>query len=63
MKNNMAKQTHKIYEESKKLVEESMGKMNELSEIEDTSEREFYVHMRDFFMQQKQIELIKKGVF
>lgn len=59
----MAKQTHKIYEESKKLVEESMGKMNELSEIEDTSEREFYVHMRDFFMQQKQIELIKKGVF
>lgn len=63
MNNNMAKQTHKIYEESKKLVETSMGKMNELSEIEDTSEREFYVAIRNFFMQQKQKELIKEGIF
>lgn len=61
--NNRSKQIHKIYEESQKLVEESMGKMNELSEIEDTSEKEFYVAMRNFFMQQKQKELIKKGLF
>lgn len=63
MKNNRVKQIHKMYEESKKLVEASMGKIDELSEIEDMSEREFYVVMRDFFMQQKQKELIKKGIY
>lgn len=63
MVNNKVKQIHKMYEESKKLVETSMGKMDELSEIEDMSEREFYVVMHDFFMQQKQKELIEKGIF
>ena len=63
MKNDRIKQIHKMYEEGKKLVEASMGNINELSEIENMSEREFYIAMRDFFMQQKQKELIKKGIF
>lgn len=63
MKNDRIKQIHKMYEESKKLVEASMGKIDELSEIENISEREFYIVMHDFFMQQKQKELIEKGIF
>lgn len=63
MDKDMAGQLHKIFEESQKIVEASIGTMNEFSEIADATEKEFYVVMRDFFMQQKQKEAIQKGVY
>ena len=49
MENNRSKQIHNIYEESKKLAETPM----ELSEIDDKTEREFYIAIRNFFIQSK----------
>ncbi len=63
MKNNKNKQLHKMYEESKKMIDSSMGTFNEFSDIKDEQEKEFYITLRDFFMKQKQKELIKKGVY
>jgi len=63
MMNNKTKQLHEVYEESKKMVDSALGTENEFSSIEDEKEKEFYLALRDFFMKQKQRELIKKGVY
>lgn len=63
MEDKEIKQLHKMYEESKKLVESSMGIPNEISSIRDEKERDFYLVIRDFFLQQKQKELIEKDVY
>lgn len=62
MKNNTTQQLHQLYGESKKMIDASIGTANEFSSIEDEAEREFYIALRNFFMQQKQRELIKKGI-
>lgn len=63
MMNNKTKRLHKVYEESKKMIDSTMGTENEFSSFEDEMEKEFYIALRDFFMKQKQKELIKKGVY
>lgn len=57
------KQIHKIYKECQKAFEPSHGFLEELKNIDDEEEELFYRMMCDFFLQQKQRELIKKGVF
>ena len=56
-------QIHKIYEECQKVFEPSMELLDEISNIEDGEEKEFYMTLKTFFMQQKQKELIEKGIF
>lgn len=59
----MTKKLHTIYEESQKIVAESMGTVDEFSNIEDKAELEFYLTVKDFVMQQRQKEVIRKGIF
>ncbi|MBQ2802649.1 MAG: hypothetical protein IJF07_01975 [Lachnospiraceae bacterium] len=63
MKNDKNEQLHKLYEESEKMIMASIGTENEFSSIKDETKRAFYLTLRDFFMQQKQRELIKKGCY
>lgn len=57
------KQIHKVYEECQKVFEPSVQLLDEFSNIEDEMERMFYLTLCDFFMQQKQKEVIAKGIF
>lgn len=57
------KQIHKIYEECKKVFEPSAELLDEILNIKDEQEKMFYVALRDFFMQQKQKEIVDKGIF
>lgn len=57
------KKIHRIYEESKKIIESSMGTDNEFSVFENEQEKMFYVAIRDFFMQQKQKEIVVEEFF
>ncbi|MDE6014228.1 MAG: hypothetical protein K2H41_00815 [Acetatifactor sp.] len=58
-----AKEIHRIYEECKKVFEPSISAFDEIPNIEEGVEREFYVAVLNFFTQQKQRETIKKGIF
>lgn len=57
------KEIRKVYEECQKIFEPSVALLDEISNIDDVVEKEFYVTVRDFFMQQKQKETIEKGIF
>lgn len=57
------KEIHRMYEECKKVFEPSISLLDELPNIEEGDEREFYVTLLNFFTQQKQRETIKKGIF
>lgn len=57
------KQIHKMYEECQKVFEPSAQLLDEFSNIEDETEKLFYIALCDFFMQQKQKEVIEKGIF
>ncbi len=66
MSKNITEKTreiHKTYEECQKVFEPSVTLLDEMSNIEDETEKEFYVTLRNFFMQQKQKEIIAKGIF
>lgn len=58
-----AKEIHRMYEKCKKVFEPSISAFDEISNIEEGDEREFYVALLNFFTQQKQRETIKKGIF
>lgn len=52
-----------MYEQCKKVFEPSLDLSDEYSKLEDNDEKEFFVKMQDFFIQQKQREAIEKGIF
>lgn len=62
MKKNTAKQIHKLYEDCKKMVENT-DLTDGISSAENEVEKEFYVLLCDFFLQQEQKKAIKNGVF
>lgn len=63
MSKEITKEIHKIYEECQKIIESSIGTIDEFSYFENEQEKAFYVVVRDFFMQQKQKEVIEKGIY
>ena len=63
MEKEKTRQIHKVYQECRKVFEPSALLSDELSNIDDEAEKEFYVLLHDFFLQQKQREAIKRGVF
>lgn len=56
---NKTEQIHKLYEECKKVFEPSVEWSNEIRNIEDEDEKDFYVKVSNFFLQQRQREVIK----
>lgn len=62
MKNNTAKKIHKLYEESKKIIE-TIEIGEGITAAENKTEQDFYLLLHDFFLQQRQKEAIKDGVF
>ena len=46
-----AKELHKIYEECQKIIESSIGTIDEFSYFENEQEKAFYVALRKFFVQ------------
>ena len=60
---NKTKEIHELYKQCKKVFEPSLRLSEEYSNIKDDDEKEFYIKMQDLFTQQKQREIIKKGVF
>lgn len=63
MSRQTAQEIHKVYEQCKKVFEPSLDLSDEYSKLEDNDEKEFFVKMQDFFIQQKQRESIEKGSF
>lgn len=57
------KEIHKMYEECQKVFEPSAELLDEISNIENETEKLFYITLCDFFMQQKQKELIENGIY
>ncbi len=58
-----AKEIHKAYLLCQEIFSPSEELEEQFSFIEDEDEKLFYRKMSDFFLQQKQKEAIKKGVF
>lgn len=56
---NKTEQIYKIYEECKKIFELSVEWSNEICNMEDEAEKDFYVKVSNSFLQQKQKEVIK----
>lgn len=62
MNKNTAKQIHKLYEDCRKMVENT--ELNDgISSAKNEEEKEFYILLCDFFLQQDQKKVIKNGVF
>lgn len=57
------KEVHKAYERCKKVFAPGFEIVNVGAEIKDKEEYEFYKLLHEYFMQKKQRELIKKGVY
>ena len=57
------KEVHKLYAECKKVFEPSTTLFGEIANIEDDAEKEFFVTLCNFFLQQAQKETIAEGVF
>lgn len=58
-----AEDVHKIYVECKKVFEPSTDLFDEIEKIEDDEEKEFYLALCDFFLQQAQKETIAEEVY
>ena len=54
---------HDIYMQCKDVFKPSTELMDLISEFEDEKEREFYKILCDFFLQKKQEEVIRAGLF
>ncbi len=61
--NKKLKEVHKMYEQCKKVFTPGFEIVNVGADIEDKEEYEFYKLLHEYFMQKKQRELIKKGVY
>lgn len=57
------KEVHEAYENCKKVFEPSEEIIEVSLNIENEDEFEFYRTVHNFFMKQKQMELVKKGVY
>lgn len=57
------KEVHKAYEQCKKVFAPGFEIVNVGAEIKDKEEYEFYKLLHEYFMQKKQREPIKKGVY
>lgn len=62
-KDEKLKEVHEAYENCKKVFALSSEILEASAKIEDENEYEFYRMVSAFFMQQKQAELIEKGVY
>jgi hypothetical protein len=55
---------HDFYETAKKLVDKDVVDFGrKITEIPDNEEREFLLDVTTFFLQKRQKEVIKKGLF
>ena len=63
MESKTIKKAHKLYEECQRFLSSSEEVEEELFRIEDETEKEFWVKISDFFLQQEQKEIIKRGIF
>ena len=62
-KTEKTKEIHEAYENCKKVFEPSFALSEEVNNISDIEEKNFYILLHDFFLQQKQKESINKGVY
>lgn len=54
---------HEVYEQCKEIFAPSTDLFDEVSNISDKDEKMFYEILTNFFLQQKQKEIVKRGVF
>lgn len=57
------KEIHRMYEECRKVFEPSLDLFDEISNIEDETEREFFIALCNLFLQQGQKEALAKEGF
>lgn len=62
MKKNTAKQIHKLYKDCRKMVE-NIELNDGISSAKNEEEKEFYILLCDFFLQQDQKKVIKNNVY
>lgn len=63
MSEKLLKDIHGAYLNCKEVFEPSLELADLVTEIEDEEERDFYEILFDFFLQQKQKEVIEKEVY
>lgn len=63
MSEKLLKDIHAAYLNCKEVFKPSFELGRQLTEIEDKDERDFYELLYNFFLQQRQREVIEKGVY
>lgn len=63
MSEKLLRDIHRTYLNCKEVFKPSLELADQVIEIEDEEERDFYEILFNFFLQQKQKEIIDKGVY